>query len=112
MSAMAWIGSDHVRHDGTEKVRGEPIYGADRTAEAMTYAVPVSATVGRGRITALDTTAAQRVPGVLAVLTHENLDRLHPADFAYGVGERERELPADAGRRRGLPGSTDRACRG
>lgn len=86
MSAMAWIGSDHVRHDGTEKVRGEPIYGADRTAEAMTYAVPVSATVGRGRITALDTTAAQRVPGVLAVLTHENLDRLHPADFAYGVG--------------------------
>ncbi|MDM4719539.1 xanthine dehydrogenase family protein molybdopterin-binding subunit [Micromonospora sp. WMMA1363] len=86
MTAVTWVGSDHVRLDGTEKVRGEPIYGADRTAEAMTYAVPVGATVGRGRITALDTAAAERVPGVLAVFTYENLDRLHPADFAYGAG--------------------------
>lgn len=86
MNTMAWIGSDHVRHDGVEKVRGEPLYGADRTAAAMAYAIPVSATVGRGRITTLETAKAERVRGVLAVLTHENLDRLHPSEFTFGLG--------------------------
>ena len=40
------------------------------------------ATVARGRVVRVDDTEAMAATGALAVLTHENADRLNPADDA------------------------------
>jgi xanthine dehydrogenase YagR molybdenum-binding subunit len=86
MRAMG-IGSDTQRVDGLDKVMGRPLYGADRNLARMAYAIPVTATIGKGRIRRLDTEAAERVAGVLAVLTYRNMDQLAPIAFSFAGGQ-------------------------
>ena len=80
------IGADVQRVDGLDKVMGRPIYGADRILPGMAHAVPVAATIGKGRISRIDTDEAENVPGVLLVLTHLNMDRLKPIQFSFAGG--------------------------
>ncbi|SHN23109.1 xanthine dehydrogenase family protein molybdopterin-binding subunit [Streptomyces yunnanensis] len=70
------LGAPSVRREGREKVTGAARYAAEHTPPGCAYAWPVPATVARGRITELDTAAALALPGVIAVLTHENAPRL------------------------------------
>lgn len=81
------IGSDAQRVDGLAKVLGRPLYGADCRLARMAYATPVAATIGKGRIRQLDTAAAEGVPGVLAVLTYRNMDKLSPIAFSFAGGQ-------------------------
>jgi len=81
------IGSDTQRVDGLDKVMGRPLFGADRGLARMAYATPVTATIGKGRIRQLETGAAERVDGVLAVLTYRNMDRLAPIAFSFAGGQ-------------------------
>jgi xanthine dehydrogenase YagR molybdenum-binding subunit len=81
------IGSNTQRVDGLDKVMGRPLYGADRNLARMAFATPVTATIGKGRIRQLDTIAAERVAGVLAILTYRNMDRLAPIAFAFAGGQ-------------------------
>src|SRR6202522_2531282 len=81
------IGANAQRIDGREKVMGRPLYGADRLPARSVFATPVAATVGKGRITAIDTAAAERVKGVLAVLTYRNMDRLEKVEFSFAGGQ-------------------------
>jgi xanthine dehydrogenase YagR molybdenum-binding subunit len=81
------IGADVQRVDGIDKVMGRPIFGADRILPGMAHALPVVATVGKGRIVRIDTAAAERIPGVLLVLTHQNMDRLQPVGFLFAHGQ-------------------------
>jgi xanthine dehydrogenase YagR molybdenum-binding subunit len=85
--AAIGIGANAQRVDGREKVMGKPIYGADRLPARTVFAVPVAATVGKARITTIDTRAAERVKGVLAVLTYRNLDRLQKVEFSFAGGQ-------------------------
>lgn len=82
----AKLGTDAERIDGPDKVRGHALYGADRLLPGMAYAIPVTATIRRGRVTAIDTRVAQQVPGVQLILTHENCDRLKPVKFSFAGG--------------------------
>jgi xanthine dehydrogenase YagR molybdenum-binding subunit len=82
----ATLGEDAQRIDGLDKVSGKPIYGADRILRGMVHAVPIAATVRKGRITGIDKSAAQHTPGVLLILTHENFDRLKPVQFSFAGG--------------------------
>ena len=82
----AALGENAQRVDGPEKVRGRAIYGADRVLPRMAHALPVTATIRKGRIAAMETRRAQRVPGVLLILTHENFDRLKPVKFSFAGG--------------------------
>jgi xanthine dehydrogenase YagR molybdenum-binding subunit len=66
------IGQPIDRIDGHAKVTGAAAYSADGQADPVAYGSIVTATIGRGRITAIDTTAARKMPGVLLVMTHEN----------------------------------------
>jgi xanthine dehydrogenase YagR molybdenum-binding subunit len=66
------IGRPLDRVDGRLKVTGGARFAAEFPAERMAYAVIVQSTVARGRIVRLDTADAERVPGVLFVLTHRN----------------------------------------
>jgi xanthine dehydrogenase YagR molybdenum-binding subunit len=81
------IGADIPRVDGIDKVMGRPIFGADRLLPNMAHALPVAATVGKGRITRIDTAKAEQVPGVPVVLTHVNMDRLQPVRFVFAGGQ-------------------------
>ncbi|HEX5193047.1 MAG TPA: xanthine dehydrogenase family protein molybdopterin-binding subunit [Solirubrobacteraceae bacterium] len=70
------IGADHERRDGPAKVTGTAPYAAEHPFADPAYAHPVQASIARGTITAIDAGAAAAVPGVLAILTHENAERL------------------------------------
>jgi xanthine dehydrogenase YagR molybdenum-binding subunit len=80
------IGADIPRVDGADKVTGRPIFAADRILPNMVHAVPVPATVGKGRILSMDVSEAERTAGVLLVLTHGNMDRLKPVAFSFAGG--------------------------
>src|SRR5262249_49109553 len=56
-----------------------------------TYVFLVQSTIARGRVASIDAGAALALPGVLAVLSHENAPRLQPVDTAP-TGQRNQEL--------------------
>lgn len=70
------IGRPMSRVDGALKVTGQARYAAEHSAPGLLYALAVQATIARGRLVALDTTAAEAFPGVVKVYTHENRPRL------------------------------------
>ncbi len=76
------IGRDLVRRDGVAKVRGTAVYAYETPVEHPAYAHPVQATIARGRVTAMDTAAAEALDGVLAVLTVFSAERLASTDDA------------------------------
>lgn len=101
------IGKPHTRVDGPHKVTGAAHYAADFNQPDQAYAVIVSATVGLGRVTGMDSSAVERMPGVLAVLNHINAGRLpyrpHKAGIDPAEGERLHVLQDDAVRFYGQP---------
>ncbi|MEU5395474.1 xanthine dehydrogenase family protein molybdopterin-binding subunit [Streptomyces tibetensis] len=74
------VGAPAERREGREKVGGTARYAAEFHFPGGAQAWPVPAVVARGRVTGVDTTAALVVPGVLAVLSHENAPRLVEPD--------------------------------
>jgi xanthine dehydrogenase YagR molybdenum-binding subunit len=76
------IGRDLVRRDGVAKVRGTATYAYETPVENPAYAHPVQATIARGRVSAVDTAAAEALDGVLVVLTPSTAERLASTDDA------------------------------
>jgi xanthine dehydrogenase YagR molybdenum-binding subunit len=70
------IGSPVSRLDGALKVKGGARFAAEFVFDDMTYAALAYATVPRGRIAAIDSTAAEAAPGVVLVMTHLNAPRM------------------------------------
>jgi carbon-monoxide dehydrogenase large subunit len=70
------IGAPTPRVDGMAKVTGGARYAAEVAPDGLTHAVLVQSTVPAGRITRMNADLAERMPGVVAVLTHENAPRL------------------------------------
>ena len=68
------------RVDGRLKVTGQARYTAEFPLPGVAHGVLVRSTLARGRITHIDSAAAARYPGVLAILTHENAPRLKQPD--------------------------------
>ncbi|MBP0638733.1 xanthine dehydrogenase family protein molybdopterin-binding subunit [Cupriavidus sp. AcVe19-6a] len=101
------IGQPHARVDGRAKVTGSARYAADFNQPGQAYAVIVGASIGLGRVTALDAEAARRLPGVLAVLTHDNAPKLayapHKGFIDPEHGERLHVLQDDRVRFYGQP---------
>jgi xanthine dehydrogenase YagR molybdenum-binding subunit len=72
------IGASWTRVEGEDKLRGRARYTADITVEGMAYGALVTATITRGRITAVDDAATLASPGVIGVVDHRNAPRLNP----------------------------------
>src|SRR5665213_1671242 len=68
------IGASLARIDGPLKTTGRASYAADYNFPRMVYGVAVGSTVANGTIRSVDTSAAEKMPGVLLVLTHENIN--------------------------------------
>lgn len=74
------IGDSPTRVDGPAKLRGRAPYALEHPQTDPAHAFPIQATITRGRIREIDTGAAERTDGVLAVLTHHNAVRLTDTD--------------------------------
>jgi len=70
------VGRQTPRLDGEIKVQGQARFSAEAAMEGLCYAALVHGTITRGRITHLDTAAAEAAPGVLLVVTHRNMPRV------------------------------------
>jgi xanthine dehydrogenase YagR molybdenum-binding subunit len=91
--ATSPIGRDTPRVDGPVKVTGVARYTSDFHFPGMLYAVPVEATIANGRVVKLDTAAAEKMPGVRAVLHRENIGKIYrsvPGPGFEGICEERR----------------------
>ncbi|WP_371667620.1 xanthine dehydrogenase family protein molybdopterin-binding subunit [Streptomyces sp. NBC_00289] len=80
MAGTTAVGAPVERREGRAKVTGTARYAAEHAPAGRVHAWPVPATIARGRVTRVDSADALALPGVLAVLTHENAPRLAEAD--------------------------------
>src|SRR6478735_6396372 len=78
-----YIGADTSRIDGRAKVTGAAKYAAEFNVPDLAHGSVITSNIAKGRILRIDTSRAQRVPGVLDVLTHANRPRMAQADDAY-----------------------------
>lgn len=79
------IGTRPVRHDGVEKVTGQAKYGADIKLTGMLYASMLRSPHAHANIKSIDTSKAEALPGVRAVLT--NADLPEQGDRIVELGE-------------------------
>jgi CO/xanthine dehydrogenase Mo-binding subunit/aerobic-type carbon monoxide dehydrogenase small subunit (CoxS/CutS family) len=91
------VGHTHLRPDGIEKVTGKAIYTDDLEFDGMLYAKARRAMVPHAFLKSLDISKAKAVPGVVAVLTAEDIPGEHNHGLVIydwpvmvGVGERIR----------------------
>ncbi|WP_181706274.1 xanthine dehydrogenase family protein molybdopterin-binding subunit [Chthonobacter rhizosphaerae] len=70
------IGQPVSRVDGPAKVTGTARYAGEFAPDGLAYAAVVTSTIPKGRIRRIDTTAAETIPGVLAVVSHLNAPSL------------------------------------
>jgi xanthine dehydrogenase YagR molybdenum-binding subunit len=78
------IGRSLARVDGPLKVSGGAKYTSDHQFPGMLYAVPVCSTIAKGKITGLDSSAAERMPGVKAVYHRGNIGQIFRVAPASG----------------------------
>ena len=70
------VGQPVDRVDGLAKVTGTALYTAEHGLPGLTHAVLVTSTIASGRIVTIHTAQAEKMRGVLLVMTHLNAPRL------------------------------------
>ena len=63
------VGTRPIRHDGADKVTGRALYGADFTMPGLLHGAILRSPHGHANIKSIDTSKAERMPGVKAVVT-------------------------------------------
>jgi xanthine dehydrogenase YagR molybdenum-binding subunit len=76
-TGAAIIGAAVPRIDGPLKTTGSAMYSADFHFPRMAHAMAVQSTIASGKIKSLDTSAAEKMPGVVLVLHHGNIGQLY-----------------------------------
>src|SRR6186713_2282459 len=86
---VALIGQPINRIDGPLKVSGRATYAAEYwNVGQPLYGFIVGATIGKGRISSIDTTRAGQAPGVRMVMTHRNVPAQGKAEPSVGAYSR------------------------
>ncbi|HEY5730354.1 MAG TPA: hypothetical protein VIS72_09910, partial [Anaerolineales bacterium] len=63
------IGTSPLRHDGVDKVTGRAAFGADIRLPGMLYGAVLRSPHAHAKITSIDTSEAQKLAGVHAIIT-------------------------------------------
>ena len=77
MAQETVIGKDITRVDGVMKVTGAAKYGVEYSLDNMAWGVGVGSTIGSGKIASIDSSEAEKMAGVLAILHHGNTEKLY-----------------------------------
>ncbi|MBA2736906.1 MAG: xanthine dehydrogenase family protein molybdopterin-binding subunit [Pyrinomonadaceae bacterium] len=80
------IGQAIDRIDGLLKVTGTAQYTTDFPVKTAAYGYLFKSTIAAGRIVGIDTGAAEKSAGVIAVITHKNAPKLKPNNSLRGGG--------------------------
>ena len=78
--AFKWVGTRPVRPDGVPKVTGAAKFGADYHLPGMLYGRVLRSPHAHARIRSIDTSRAEALPGVKAVMTGADLPD-HPFEY-------------------------------
>lgn len=82
------VGRSPAHHDFIEKVKGSLLYGADWKLPGMLYAKIVRSQIASGRIIDIDISEAQKLSGVVVVLTAKDIPNNEVVQHASGgLGE-------------------------
>jgi xanthine dehydrogenase D subunit len=81
VSAPGKVGESTTRSDGVPKVRGEFDYSSDLWMDGMLWGTTLRSPHPHARVWSIETSEAEAMPGVHAVLTHENI----PGRKVYGM---------------------------
>ena len=79
--AYKWVGTRPIRHDGYDKVVGKARFAADLNLPGQMHGVFLRSPHGHARIVSIDTSTAEAMPGVKAVVTGDDFPALaagHP----------------------------------
>ena len=87
---LGWIGEVTRRSDAVPKVTGEFAYSSDLHAAGMLWGHTVRSPHAHARIHGIDVSRALTMPGVHAVLTHEDV----PGEKLYGLEFRDQPVLA------------------
>ncbi|MCH7606716.1 MAG: xanthine dehydrogenase family protein molybdopterin-binding subunit [Chloroflexi bacterium] len=79
------VGTRPIRHDGADKVTGRARYSADISLPGMLHGKVLRSPHAHARIKSIDTSAAEALPGVKAVITAADIE--HPSGIATDQGE-------------------------
>jgi xanthine dehydrogenase YagR molybdenum-binding subunit len=90
---MNAIGEPISRVDGRLKVTGSARYNGDISLQTVAHAAIVYSTIANGRVESIDTSAAENAPGVLAVLTHNNMPRMKLLPWSHLRPQGQTYLP-------------------
>jgi xanthine dehydrogenase YagR molybdenum-binding subunit len=94
------VGTPLDRVEGPLKVTGRATYAAEYAGQnKVAYGFLLQSSIAKGRIVSIDTSAAERAPGVLAVLTYKN------ANPPQGQGPKTPDGPTSG--KRGVPELAD-----
>jgi CO/xanthine dehydrogenase Mo-binding subunit len=81
------VGTRPIRPDGADKVTGRAKYGGDYNATGLLYAKVLRSPHAHANIKSIDTSKAEALPGVMAVVTGADMPNTRetdPADFGLG----------------------------
>ena len=84
------IGTTPIRHDGVEKVTGEALYGSDINLSGQFHGKVLRSPHAHARILSIDTSRAEALDGVHAVITGQDIPE--PADKIISGGEGDGNL--------------------
>jgi CO/xanthine dehydrogenase Mo-binding subunit len=85
------IGRSHPRRDAREKLRGQAQFVGDILVPRMLHGKVLRSSIAHGRIVSIDTSAAERIAGVVCVLTGADLRDIDPY---YGHAIKDRPILA------------------
>src|SRR5262245_43306944 len=88
---MPAVGISIRRIDGTEKVAGQAVYAGDLRLPGMAYAKVLRSPLPHARIGRIDASRAAALPGVVAVVSRDNLN---VASNAFGAYVRDQQILA------------------
>src|SRR4051794_6866334 len=85
------VGVDKTRVDASEKIRGEAMYAGDIEVPRMLHGKLLRSPIAHAKITAINLRDALEIPGVVAVLTGQDLRDI---DAYFGHAVRDRPIVA------------------
>ena len=94
-SGYAVVGTRPIRHDGSEKVTGEARYGADIRLPGMLHGRILRSPHAHARIRSIDTSRAEALPGVFAVMTSADVPIIGDQDLDLVLARGNMRLMAE-----------------